>query len=307
MLTIKNLTVRYKRKDKSYLYALKEFDLELRQGEILGIVGESGSGKTTLAKAILNLLPPNAEKLGEIVLGGKILDNKNINDFRGTHIGYITQSYYTSLSNWFRVGTQFDMLYKSSTRMTKSERKSKVLGLLQQLNFSQTEELLEKYPFELSGGMIQRIIIAMAVSQNPLLLIADEPTSSIDAITKTKLLTLLRDINKKTKVSIILISHDLSLVHNFTDKLIITYKGYVLESGLSKEIYNRPQHPYTELLINSKPDFIKTQLKEKKMLRNNDECKCIFFKYCPSFNNDCRKFHSESVNNINQCVKINYA
>ena len=306
MLEIRNLSVNYKKKNNEEIKALSSININIKEGEILGVVGESGSGKTTIAKAILRLLPLNTIVEGEVFLSDLKIDDNNIDEMRGKKIAYITQSYYTSLSTRFNIGKQFDLILRSDSDLNKNLRKSKMLYLLSKLNFDNPKDLLSKYPFELSGGMLQRVIIAMAISQNPVLLIADEPTSSIDAITKSKLLELLMEISIKTKISILLISHDLALVHNFADTIAVTYQGFILECGDSKEIYNNPKHPYTELLINSKPDFNKKILEEKVVLREKSDSDCLFHQYCRYFSKKCMNNvgNNSSMNSKFKCMRM---
>ena len=292
ILQVQNLTFTYSSNNK-HITALKNINIEINQGEIFGIVGESGCGKTTLAKEILKLHnDENHFTSGNIYYKSKKLDNERIKQLRGSEIAYISQNFFSSLSNYFTIYKQFDYLLKSKTNLDKNTRRKKIVNSLMELNFENVEELLTKYPFQLSGGMIQRVVIAMALSLSPSILIADEPTSAVDSSAKKKLLDILKKVNVITNIAIILISHDLAIVKNFTQNIAIFYEGELIEKGTNSEIFSNPLHPYTKLLLESKPDMKKEYLHEKKKL-NNYSSSCAFVQYCKEADNKCLEIVQE--------------
>lgn len=299
MIKVRDLCVLYKTKPA---YAVQNVSFEIGKAEIVGIVGESGSGKSTIANAILQLLPHNTKIEGEIELLGEELNRNNILNYRGDYISFISQDFFLSLCDNFTIYKQFDYLLKSKSKEAKNARKKKMINLLKELNFRAPEEILRKYPFELSGGMKQRIVIAMALANEPKLLIADEPTSAIDTVSKKSMLGILKKLNKEKEISILLISHDLPIIKDFVDSLIVMYNGVIVEKGSSFNVYDNPNHPYTKMLLDSKPDYNKSKLSEKKIINSlNEKSQCKFYKYCNVCNGECTRQIKENEYNGHYC------
>lgn len=284
MLNINHLSVTYHNSEIA-TKAVNDVSLAICQSEIVGLVGESGSGKTTIANSILDLLPEKTEIAGKTFFDGKELSQKTIQTIRGKDISYISQNFYTSLDKNIRIGKQFDLILRSNTTLNRKARKEKIFQIMTELNFHNVEEVLSQYPFQLSGGMLQRVIIAMAIVLRPKILVADEPTSAIDSMSKNRLLALLATLKEKFDLGILIISHDLRIIKDYADTLVVLYQGEVMEKGKNSKIYNSPRHPYTKMLLESKPDFKKKILREKKLLRAKQ--KCVFSPYCPECNGVC--------------------
>ena len=293
MLNINKLNVTYYT-NNACKQAVRNFNISIKQGEIVGIVGESGSGKTTVANAILQMLPNHTETSGVIKLDGTVLNKYNIQKNRGLNISYISQNFYASISNYFTIESQFDYLLKSISDLTKSNRTKKMRNVLSNLGFENPKEILHKYPFQLAGGMRQRIVIAMAISCEPKVLIADEPTSAVDTIIKGKLLNILYDLNKNKNLGILLISHDLPLVANFCKRIAVMFNGEIIEEGSSQSIFHNAIHPYTKLLLKSKPDFKKTILSEKRRI-NYGNSPCSYFPWCDEAIEICNRELKENI------------
>ena len=251
MIQIQNLEVRFKN-----VYAVRKISFEIKEGETLGIVGESGSGKSVTALSIIRLIP-NAEVSGEILFEGRnllTLTPNELKKLRGQKIGFIFQDPMSSLNPTMSVGKQIlEALFKKNPTISKNEAQQKGLELLELVEISKPTSRFEQYPHELSGGIRQRVMIAIALAQDPKLLIADEPTTSLDVTVQAQILHLLKEIQKKRKMSILLITHDLSLVASFCDRVSVMYAGKIVESASVFQIFAKPSHPYTQKLLSSIP------------------------------------------------------
>ena len=256
MLEIEKLTVCFG--DRCVLDAVS---MSVKRGEVLGIVGESGSGKTMTALSVMGLLNPQAQiKGGSIRLDGRELtglDERSMSDIRGKDIAMIFQEPMTSLNPSMRIGRQLGeavRLHKiPDSRSSAKEIKSRVLEALADVKLPEPERIYESYPHELSGGMRQRVMIAMALSCNPRLIIADEPTTALDVTIQAQILDLLRNLKDKINSSIMLITHDLGVIAEMADYVVVMYAGRVVEKGTAQEIFANPAHPYTIGLMASKP------------------------------------------------------
>ena len=231
------------------------FDLE--KGEVLGIVGESGSGKSVTSMSIIRLLKGTGKITnGKIIFKGKnLLDRteKEMMKIRGNDIAMIFQDPMTSLNPVFTVGHQISDVIRRHQRLGKNEAKNKAVEMLKLVGIPSPEERYNNYPHEFSGGMRQRAIIAMALSCQPELLIADEPTTALDVTIQAQILKLLMNLKKKTDTSIILITHDLGVVANTCSRVIVMYGGLIMEEGTVDDIFYNPMHPYTKGLLQSLP------------------------------------------------------
>jgi len=255
LLQINNLTVEFKMKD-SKIIALKNVSMKLNENQILGIVGESGSGKSTLCLAILKLLPSNATISGEIIYQNQNLLNlkeKEMQKIRGKHITMIFQNPVGSLFPLKKIGDQIIEVLQlhQNEKKNKNELKQEAIHLLNQVLFPTPEKRFNDYPHQLSGGMAQKVAIAKALACKPKILLADEPTSSLDSIAEQEILELLKKINDEQKLSIIFISHNLNTVAQICDHIIVLKNGEIIEKNTTEKIFTQPQHPYTKKLIHT--------------------------------------------------------
>jgi oligopeptide/dipeptide ABC transporter ATP-binding protein len=288
MLRIDDLTVRYFR-GRSNFTVLKNLDLHIKSGSIFGLVGESGAGKTTLVNSIMQILPANSRQSGTVVFNNDVLNKESIRKIRGKEISFISQNFHQSLSNSFRIKNQFDFLLRSNLSLTKQERIQEMMHALESLNFHNPKEILNKYPFELSGGMLQRVVIAMATTCRPKLIIADEPTSAVDVIVISRLLRYLSKLKTEKNIAVLLISHDLSLIKGFCDDIAVMLGGHIIEQNSQSIIFNKPLHPYTKLLLTSKPKSKINILEEKTLLRESAGSPCPYYNYCALATDICAK------------------
>lgn len=256
LLKINKLNTRIFNKD-SVVNAVCDLSLELKQKEILGIIGESGCGKTMSMLSVTNLLPGNAKiTSGKIYFNGQDVEINNENilrSIRGSQISYIFQDATSSLNPLFTIGEQIKEVFLTHNKLSQNESKSATLEALDMVNLKPVETYYSYFPHQLSGGMNQRAMIAMAIASKPKLIIADEPTSSLDKITEMQILELLRELNQKINVSIILITHNISIIQDFADNIAIMYAGRIVEYGNAKEILGSPKHPYTKALLDCRP------------------------------------------------------
>lgn len=259
ILQIKNLKVSFQ-SGKTLLPAVDVISFNLREGEILGIVGESGSGKSVTSLATMGLIPSPPGKIedGQIIFEGRDLINiseKEWRKVRGNQISMIFQEPMTSLNPLFTIGNQVMEAIKLHTNLSKREALVRGIELLRLVGIPRAEGILKEYPHQLSGGMRQRIMIAMAMACNPKVLIADEPTTALDVTIQAQILALMKDLNKKTNTSIILITHDLGVVAEICERVIVMYSGQIVEQGDVRTILKNPQHPYTKGLLKSVPEL----------------------------------------------------
>lgn len=259
ILQINDLKVAFQSGKKS-VPAVDGISFELKKGEILGIVGESGSGKSVTSLTAMGLIPspPGKIEKGEIIFDGKDLtglSEKEWRKIRGNQISMIFQEPMTSLNPLFTIGNQLKEAISLHTKLSKAEVKVRSIELLRLVGIPRAEGILQEYPHQLSGGMRQRVMIAMAMACNPKVLIADEPTTALDVTIQAQILALMKDLNKKTDTSIILITHDLGVVAEICERVIVMYSGQIVEQGDVKTILKDPQHPYTKGLLKSVPDL----------------------------------------------------
>ena len=254
MLQLKNVTVSYKN-----VPTVQNFNLDMKQGQIVSLVGESGSGKTTVIRAVLGLLAGGGVvSEGSITFEGKDLLSYNREEWRnlrGSEISMIFQEPMTSLNPVFRIGAQLDevIALHDGEGKSKEEIKERSIHLLEMAGIANCEGVYNMFPHELSGGMRQRVMIAMALSCNPKLIIADEPTTALDVTIQAQILDLLRNLKNKINSSIMLITHDLGVIAEMADYVVVMYAGRVVEKGTVEEIFANPAHPYTIGLMASKP------------------------------------------------------
>jgi peptide/nickel transport system ATP-binding protein len=259
ILRIKDLKVSFQT-GKKLVPAVDGISFELKDGEILGIVGESGSGKSVTSLAAMGLIPSPPGKIenGEIIFEGKDLKNiseKEWRKIRGNQISMIFQEPMTSLNPLFTIGNQLIEAIRLHTDLSKREAMVRSIELLRLVGIPRAEGILKEHPHQLSGGMRQRVMIAMAMACNPRVLIADEPTTALDVTIQAQILALMKDLNRKTNTTIILITHDLGVVAEICERVIVMYSGQIVEQGDVRTILKDPQHPYTKGLLKSVPDL----------------------------------------------------
>lgn len=259
LLKVSQLGISFLR-EKSFIPVIHGIDFQLNSNEILGVVGESGSGKSVSSLAIMGLLPKRISKInsGSIVFEGKDIthfSDKEFQKIRGNEIAMIFQEPMSSLNPSLKCGYQVAEILERHTSLSKKEIKTVVLSLFEKVKLPNPEELFNKYPHQISGGQKQRVMIAMAIACKPKILIADEPTTALDVTVQKEIIQLLKDLQQETKMSILFISHDLSLVSEIANRVLVMYKGEIVEQGNAKAIFEHPQHNYTKALIASRPSL----------------------------------------------------
>lgn len=257
LLEVKDLRVSFNTYNGE-VQAVRGVTFDVRKGETLAIVGESGSGKSVATKTIMQLLPfPQAEiKSGQIIFEGEDLIQKSereMRKIRGKDISMIFQDPMTSLNPTMKIGNQIMEGLVEHQEMSSKEAKEKAIELLELVGIPRAEERIQQYPHQFSGGMRQRVVIAIALACNPKLLIADEPTTALDVTIQAQILELMKTIQKKTDSASIFITHDLGVVANVADRVAVMYAGKVVEIGLTEEIFYNAKHPYTWGLLGSMP------------------------------------------------------
>ena len=297
ILTVKDL--------KTYFYtasgiakAVDGVSFNIAKGETMGIVGESGSGKSVTSSSIIRLLPPRTGKIvgGSIEFEGKdvlALSKKELNDFRGKDIAVIFQDPMTSLDPVFKIGKQMTEMIMAHQNVTKDEAWKMAVEALSKVGIPEPEKRMNSYPYELSGGMCQRVIIAMAVCCKPKLIIADEPTTALDVTVQAQVLELLKELQRDMDTAILLITHTLGVVWEMCDKVMVMYAGNTVEFTDTKTLYSNPRHPYTWGLLDSMPKLSDESKGELKTipgtppdLRLTGKC-CNFYNRCPYVTEAC--------------------
>ena len=297
ILTVKDL--------KTYFYtasgiakAVDGVSFNIAKGETMGIVGESGSGKSVTSSSIIRLLPPRTGKIvgGSIEFEGKdvlALSKKELNDFRGKDIAVIFQDPMTSLDPVFKIGKQMTEMIMAHQNVTKDEAWKMSVEALSKVGIPEPEKRMNSYPYELSGGMCQRVIIAMAVCCKPKLIIADEPTTALDVTVQAQVLELLKELQRDMDTAILLITHNLGVGWEMCDKVMVMYAGNTVEFTDTKTLYSNPRHPYTWGLLDSMPKLSDESKGELKTipgtppdLRLTGKC-CNFYNRCPYVTEAC--------------------
>ncbi len=249
------------------VHAVRGVSLHVNEGEVLAIVGESGCGKSVTAQTImkLNPMPPARIKEGSIDLCGEDIvaaSEKKMQDIRGRLVSMIFQDPMTCLNPTMKVGKQLTEAICQHRKLSKEEAKKEAVRLLEMVQIPNAAERAEQYPHEFSGGMRQRAMIAMAMSCEPKLLIADEPTTALDVTIQAQIMQLMAKVREETGTAIILITHDLGVVANLADRVAVMYAGKIVETGTAEDIFYRPKHPYTQALLKSLPT-VETSRDEK--------------------------------------------
>ncbi len=298
ILQVKDLKTYFKL-DEGLLKAVDGVSFDLRKGETLGIVGESGSGKSVTNLAIMKLIPTPPGKIagGEVLFNGKDvlkMSDNEIRELRGNKISMIFQDPMTSLNPFLRISTQMVETIVLHQGLDKKAAKAKAIEMLKLAGIPAPEKRIDQYPHQFSGGMRQRVMIAMALSCNPEILIADEPTTALDVTIQAQILELINELSERLGTAVILITHSLGVVAGMCDNICVMYAGRVVEKGTSDEIFADPKHPYTQGLIKSVPrlDKVSTQRLysipgQPPNVINLPEC-CPFFPRCERAQDVCK-------------------
>lgn len=258
LLQVKNLHIEFAT-SAGTVKVLRDINFDLNPGEALGFVGESGSGKSVTSLALFDLLASNANVTkGEVLYQGKnvfAMSEEQKRKMRGSEIAMIFQDPMSSLNPCFNIEDQIGEVLKVHLQMTKQQARNRIIELLQMVGIPDPQSRLKAYPHELSGGMSQRIMIAMAMACKPKLLIADEPTTALDVTIQKQILSLLQKLRKEQQMALILVSHDLGVIAQNTEKILVMYAGEVVEQGNSQQVIQNPLHPYTEGLLKCLPSL----------------------------------------------------
>jgi ABC-type glutathione transport system ATPase component len=253
LVEIRDLKVTYFPDDGDPIHALDGVSIGVHPGEILGVLGESGSGKSTLAAALLRLLPPHAKiERGTVTVGGQDLlqiSDADLRKIRGQKISLVSQDPAVSLNPVLPCGVQIGEVLRAHLPLSASQRRQRVGELLREVGFDRPDEIYIAYPHQLSGGQRQRVVIAQAVACRPALLIADEPTSKLDATLQSEIVELLAQIRRQHGMAMLFISHDPAIFARFADRIAVMYAGLIVEVGTSADIFRHPQHAYTQSLV----------------------------------------------------------
>ena len=296
-LNIENLFVNYST-DKGKLHALRNININIPTNSVVGIIGESGCGKSTIVSSIMNLMPENAEiENGSIKLNNNSILELKQNERKkilGNKISVIFQDPMTCLNPVMSIGKQM-ILSQHHKKIPKNEKIKHSLEMLNFVGIPDFESRFNDLPHKFSGGMRQRIMIAMAIQSNPELLIADEPTTALDVTTEVQIINLLKNLKNKIRCSILFITHNLNLLSDFCDYIIIMYAGIIVEKGTTKNVFSNPQHPYTKKLFNCDPSQIEKKISKfpyiKGSLPNliNLKNECVFSSRCENPSHECKE------------------
>ena len=300
VLKIEGLSVAY-RTYYGTIVAVRDVSFQLRENEAIGIIGESGSGKSTLAYAVMNYLATNGTSSGKVLFKGEDLLSKSqreIREYRGNRIAMVYQNPYSSLNPSLTIGRQLDEVSRFHRNVSKAEARADSIQILKDLYLGDAEGIVRRYPHQISGGMQQRICIAMALLCRPDLLILDEPTTALDVTTEAVILDLIKDLRDRYEMSLVYISHDIGIVNKISDKLAVMYRGEIVETGPKVQIFDHPEHPYTRALINCIPRL--GIVKEKHRLntipgyvrkRSAEESGCPFADRCAKRTATCEELY----------------
>jgi peptide/nickel transport system ATP-binding protein len=297
LLEVKNLETAFDI-DGTYYNAVDNVSFKVRPRQIVGVVGESGCGKSVMSLSIMQLLPKGIGKVknGEIIFDGINLDKMSeaqINKIRGKDVSMIFQEPMTSLNPVFTIGYQLQEVLFNHMKISKQEARQKSIALLKSVGISRPEKIVDEYPHQLSGGMRQRVMIAIAIACQPKLLIADEPTTALDVTVQAQILELLKEIQEVNDMAIILITHDLGVVAEMCDEVIVMYAGRIVERTDVDTLFYKPKHPYTNLLLGAIPKMDQEEERLSSIqgivpsLTNMPQVGCRFAHRCPKAMPEC--------------------
>lgn len=302
LLEVKNLQTHFDTPD-GIVRAVDEVSFNINPGETVGLVGESGCGKSVTSLSIMRLLPDTARLYGEVLFEGENLLKKSqrqMRKIRGNDISMIFQEPMTALNPVYTIGDQISESLRLHQSLSKKQSFKKAVEYLEMVGIPSPERRADEYPHQLSGGMQQRAMIAMALSCNPKLLIADEPTTALDVTIQAQILELMKELKEKLSTAIIMITHDLAVIAEMCERVIVMYSGRVVEMAAISELFNSPHHPYTEGLIKSIPKLHeKTEFlyEIKGAVPNplNAPAGCKFHNRCEYADDKCRDYEPELV------------
>ncbi|MED3623109.1 ABC transporter ATP-binding protein [Neobacillus thermocopriae] len=297
LLEVKNLQTAFEI-DGTYYNAVDNVSFKVKPGQIVGVVGESGCGKSVMSLSIMQLLPKGIGKVksGEIIFDGFHLENMSesqMNKIRGKDVSMIFQEPMTSLNPVFTIGYQLQEVLFNHMKISKKEARQKSIALLKSVGISRPEKIVDEYPHQLSGGMRQRVMIAIAIACQPKLLIADEPTTALDVTVQAQILELLKKIQKVNDMAIILITHDLGVVAEMCDEVMVMYAGKIVERTNVDSLFYNPKHPYTSLLLGAIPKMDQEEERLSSIqgmvpsLINMPTSGCRFANRCPMAMPEC--------------------
>lgn len=312
LIDIKNLTIRTVKGQ----VLVNNITLDIEKGEILGVVGESSSGKSLTAKAILHLLPENLEWEAEKfqVMGHDYLkeDEQKIRSFIGEKVGYIPQNTGEYLHPMIKIKNQIADGHLLYTKTTFEEALKRAAKLVSAVGIRDTDRLLNSYPWQLSGGMKQRVNIAMALMNKPKLIIADEPTAALDSTVQRQVIDLFKVVNQAYDTSVLMISHDIGLIKSYCERIMVVYAGKIMEEADRDDLFNNPKHPYTKALINVIPSVnIKKNVRLQEIKGNVPDMRvpvkgCVFKNRCPYREEICDTEVEDKIINGNHIYKCHF-
>lgn len=285
--------------DMGKTISIDDINFHVNEGETLCIVGESGSGKSVTSLSIMRLLGRSGEVVqGQIIFEGKNLlemSDKELDEIRGNKLMMIFQDALSSLNPVFTIGNQLMESIRSHLKLDKKEARIRAIELLTKVGLAEPEKLMKKFPFTLSGGMRQRVMIAMALSCNPRLLIADEPTTALDVTIQAQIMKLMSELQRELSMSIILITHDIGIVAEMADRVLVMYAGQIVEEANVMDLFYQPAHPYTQALLQTVPNILDGADRKLESIPGivpehyQDISGCRFASRCPYIEEDCGK------------------
>jgi peptide/nickel transport system ATP-binding protein len=296
LLQVKNLVVEFPNR-RGTLRAIDNISFDIAPGEILGVVGESGAGKSLTGASIIGLLePPGRIASGEVLLEGQRIDNLNndqLRHIRGRKIGAIFQDPLTSLNPLYSVGKQLTETIQAHLPVSNAEARKRAIDLLKDTGIPAAEQRIDHYPHQFSGGMRQRVVIALALAAEPKLIVADEPTTALDVSIQAQIISLLKNICKNRGAAVMLITHDMGVIAETCDRVAVMYAGRIVEIGPVHEVINNPAHPYTAGLMASIPDITQdreylNQIDGAMPRLNAIPVGCAFNRRCPKVFDRCK-------------------
>ena len=318
LLEVENLTIKFFTKEGT-VHAVDKVSFKLKKGEILGIVGESGSGKSVSMLGILGLIKGPQGKVvdGEIIFDGQNLmkiSEENLREIRGNQIAMIFQDPMSSLNPVLRIKDQIGEVLKTHLGMDKVTAKKRTIDLLEKVGIPSPSQRIDDYPHQFSGGMRQRVMIAMALACEPQILIADEPTTALDVTIQSQIVDLIKDLQNELKMSVIWITHDLSLLARIAKRINVMYAGSIIETADIKEIYSEPKHPYTIGLIRSIPRLDEVRSRELFSIEGlppdllEEPQHCLFAPRCKNAINQCWEekpnlFKTNTSSHFSSCLR----
>ena len=303
LLQVKNLVVEFPNR-RGTLRAIDGISFDIAPGEILGVVGESGAGKSLTGASIIGLLePPGRIASGQVLLDGQRIDNltnDQLRHIRGRKIGAIFQDPLTSLNPLYSVGKQLTETIQAHLPVSNTEARKRAIDLLKDTGISAAEQRIDHYPHQFSGGMRQRVVIALALAAEPKLIVADEPTTALDVSIQAQIISLLKNICKSRGAAVMLITHDMGVIAETCDRVAVMYAGRIVEIGPVHEVINRPAHPYTAGLMASIPDITQdreylNQIDGAMPRLNAIPTGCAFNPRCPKVFDRCKVERPELV------------